>query len=379
LPDTAFPPFDLITIGAASGPRRDSIVAAYTEMRGHAPQAMSWAEVIAEPGKLAARLHPNAYVRFDSPDQDRASLAALYQSGEVGLQSGLMHDGDIGSPTRLALGLAAALDSLSAMAAKAGAMLSTNAADLACAFDKVDCAGRLRAAGLPVPRGLIGIYGFDDLAANMKEAGMNRVFVKLRHGAAAAGMMALARNGPDWVAITTAVLGADGRPYATRAVRRLTDAREIARIIDRLAPLNLHVEQWLPKIGINGRTVDLRMVVIGGETLFPVMRSSRHPMTNLHIGGDRGSADALARHVGDDAWQAVTETAVKAAALFPSVQTLGIDMAVLADGRSHAVLEVNIFGDHVKDFAMHGLTVHQAQLRHIARLMADRQTQARAA
>jgi hypothetical protein len=379
LPDTAFPPFDLITIGAASGPRRESIVAAYSEMMGHAPHALSWAEVIADPGQLAARLHPNAYVRLDSPDQDRVSLAALYACYEAGREPGLLPVGDIGSPTQLALGLAAAMGSISAMAAKAGAMVSTNAADLACAFDKPACLARLRTAGLPVPRELPGIGGFDDLEANMKEAGVNRVFVKLRHGAAAAGMMALARNGPDWVAITTAVLGEDDRPYATRAVRRLTDAREIARIIDRLAPLNLHVEQWLPKIGINGRTVDLRMVVIGGETLFPVMRSSRRPMTNLHIGGDRGSADALVRHIGDEAWQAVTDATLRAAALFPSVQTVGIDMAVLAGGRSHAVLEVNIFGDHVKDFTMNGLSVHQAQLRHIARLMADRQTQARAA
>jgi hypothetical protein len=379
LPGHGFPPFDLITIGAASGPRRESIVGAYTEMMGCAPHALSWAEVIAEPGKLAALLHPNAYVRFDSPDQDRASLAALYQCGGAGHASGLMAVGDIGAPTQLALGLATAVGSKAATAANAGAMVSTNAADLACAFDKLDCLGRLRSADLPVPRELIGVSGFDDLVAKMEDARMSRVFVKLRHGAAAAGMMALARNGPDWVAITTAVIGDDDRPYATRAVRRLTDAREIARIVDRLAPLDLHVEQWLPKIGMNGRTVDLRMVVIGGETLFPVMRTSRHPMTNLHIGGDRGTADALVRDIGDVAWQAVTETALKAAALFPSVQTLGIDMAVLANGRSHAVLEVNIFGDHVKDFSLRGLTVHQAQLRHIARLMANRQTQARAA
>lgn len=373
--------FRLIAIGAASGPRRDSITETYGQMAGRPSASLSWAEALGGGPRFASLVDADSFIRFDSPDQDRTALAALYRLGEglaraAGLETlsaeqfAATRDGDIGSPGQLACGLARASGQLGAAGKVAGARVSVDAADLACAFDKPASLARLAAAGIPVPDILPIAGGFDALEAAMARAPMPRVFVKLRHGSAAAAMVALARHGADWIATTTAVIGEDGRPYATRAVRRLRDRQEIAAIVDRLAPLGLHVERWLPKFGIDGRTIDLRLVVIGGEQVFAVVRASRHPMTNLHIGGERSPADALAAQMGDTAWNALLDTGRRAARQFPSALAVGIDMAVLADGRRHIVLEVNIFGDHIRDFAVAGQTIHQAQVSEIARIMA---------
>lgn len=377
------PRFTLITVGAASGPRRDSIVDTYVEMTGRMPHSLSWADALDERGWLTALAGGNGFVRFDSPDNDRAALAALYRRGEMaardaGLktlsaaQFAATPDGDIGSPAQLAFGLIEVSREITAAGQAFGAAFSAGPSDIACTFDKTACRERLVQSGIPVPRLLPVGGGFEALAIAMADARMPRVFVKLRHGSAAAGMVALARNGSDWMASTTAMIDDDGRLYATRAIRRIRDRHLIAQIIDRLAPLGLHVEQWVPKVGIENRIVDLRLVVIGGTRVFPIVRSSSHPMTNLHIGGARSPADALAASMGDVAWQALLDTARRTARQFPSALSVGIDMAVLADGRRHVVLEVNAFGDHIRDFSIDGQTVHQAQIAHIAAIMATR-------
>ena len=83
------------------------------------------------------------------------------------------------------------------------------------------------------------------------------------------------------------------RLYNTRALRRYTSAAEIARLIDALAPHGLQVEAWIPKASVDGRIADLRFLVIAGEPAFRVLRKSRHPITNLHLGGER--ADPMHR------------------------------------------------------------------------------------
>jgi len=377
------PAFKLVNIGAASGPRRDSISTAYETRTGTPPVLLTWNDVLETPERLPAWLGPDCYVRLDSPDQDDRAKAPLYHLGAAAAEAaGLpvfgteavqrLGFGEIGSPSQLAFGIGAAAAQIAAIAARAGACVSIHADDVATCFDKAASSQRLARANVPTPRLHIVQGGFHALTAIMDREGWSRVFVKLRHGAAAAGMMALVRHGDRWAATTTAVAGDNGRPCATRALRRITQQTEIARIIDQLAPLGLTIEQWLPKIGLEGQTVDLRMVVMGGEQVFPVLRSSPHPITNLHIGGRRGSADALAAKVGPTAWADILATARQAARQFPTAQCLGIDMAVLVDGVRHAVLEVNAFGDHVRDFAVEGVTIHDALLNHVAQMMANR-------
>ncbi len=119
---------------------------------------------------------------------------------------------------------------------------------------------------------------------------MRRVFVKLAHGSSASGIVALETDGRRVQATTTveAVESASGlRLYNTRAVRRLTDEREISVVIDALCRERAHAEQWVPKASLAGGVFDLRVVVIGGRAMHAVARVGRGPMTNLHLGNRR--------------------------------------------------------------------------------------------
>ena len=356
---------NITTLGPASGPRHDAFAAACLARTGALPRTLSWTDFLARPAALAEMLTPGSYLRIDSPDQDPAALAALYRAAGAPQDETALADGVIGAPSHLAAGIVAGIATAETIAAAQGALISTSATDAALAFDKTAALAHLAAAGIPTPRVLPDITSFDALVAAMTATGTARVFVKLRHGSAAAGMVALARAGERWQAVTTATLDAQGRLHATRAVRRLTDRAAIADLIDRLAPLGLHVEAWLPKIGIAGRVADLRLVLVEGGAIYPVLRTSRHPMTNLHLGGERGPVAPLIARIGTAAWEALLASARATAAAFPASHALGVDIAMLADGRRHVVLEANIFGDFVKELTIDGLSPHEAQVDRI--------------
>lgn len=366
---------DIVVLGPTSGPRHDSFARACIAETGRAPRTIGWDMFLAEPGRLERMLRPGSWLRVDTPDQDVRAIAALYRAGEeraaereyetvpAGFEDRLAQ-GDIGSPAQLCMGIVVGLELAEAMALARGATISTTAIEVAEAFDKSHTQAGWRSRGIATPRELRAGQDFASLEAAMRTERISRVFVKLRYGAAAAGMIALARNGDCWKAVTTAELQPDGRIRATRRVQQLTDRAAIARLVDRLGPLGLHVEPWLPKIGIGNRVADVRLVLVRYGGMFPVLRTSRHPMTNLHLGGRREPIEPLIERIGRAAWDSLRASAHAAASFFPTSQVLGLDIAVLADGR-HAMLEANVFGDFVKGVTVDGLCPHGAQVRQI--------------
>jgi hypothetical protein len=372
----SFPP--VVVLGATTGPRREALSAAMARRGVMDPRFIGYDRFVADPGTLTDALTPGAVVRFDSPDRDRASLAGLYGAGAAlaedagyrvlsgaALAGVLDARGPIGSPAQLALGLARTLSEAATRATAAGARLLAGPGDVACSFDKTACSQHLEARGLPVPRRIGAVSGFDDLIEQMRSARLPRVFVKLRHGSSAAGMTALAQGaGGQLAAYTTAVIGDGGVLSSTRAVQRLTNPRELGGLIDRLAPLGLHVEAWLPKAGSEGRSMDLRVIVVAGRPVFSILRLSANPMTNLHLGGERRPAGVLRRRVGETTWRRLMEMCTQAARAFPSCFMVGVDAALLVGDRRTSILEVNAFGDHVKGVRYRGFTPHDWQIIH---------------
>ena len=368
--------FALVVLGGGSGHRASSLAAACMAEGGQSPKVVSWREFLTDPQVLARALDGADWLRFETPDQDAAELAALYRAGAVAAERlGIatmatdcetqIASGAIGSPTQLSLGLQTAVATAVTMASARGIACSTSGRDLALAFDKSRAQARFSDAAIPVPRMLAGVSDFASLNAAMNAADINRVFVKLRHGAAAAGMVALARHGADWRAVTTAQIGSDDCLRATRQVRRIDRYEEIGNLIDRLAPLDLHVEAWVPKIGIGGQAADLRVITLGGKVVGATVRTSPHPITNLHLGGTRLPVDALISRIGDENWQAICATAERVAQQFPDTESLGVDIAVAVNGRSHFVLEANVFGDFIKDEGSDTSHFHRLAMRQI--------------
>lgn len=223
-------------------------------------------------------------------------------------------------------------------------------ADLAVLFDKRLCHARLDAAGVPVPPSPTSgvrrpVESWSDVRVLMAEAGLRRAFVKLAHGSSASGVLAVETSTTGRIRATTSVeRTADGGLHNSLRIRRYTDEAEIAAIVDTLAPDGLHIERWLPKASLGDRSADLRVVVVAGRATHAVVRTSRSPLTNLHLGGARGDLAAV-RALAGDRWAQALDISERAAACFPGTLCVGVDLLPAIGWRRFTVGEVNAFGD----------------------------------
>ena len=353
-------------------------------------RVVAWADLLAGRGSLADVVRPGDAVRLESPGMDfeveRALLAAgaderdpqdpggtRYARADADQVRSLAPDrGRILWPRQWYLGFCKALREVDGQLSRcAPHRLLNDVEDVRVMFDKPRCHARLLAAGVAVPPSLGPISSFDELAVRMRERGWRRVFVKLAHGSSASGVVAYQttpRGGGARRAVTTVEMvrgAADGglRLYNSRRLRTYTDPREIATLVDALAAHRVHVEQWLPKAGIDGRTFDLRVVVIAGRARHTVARLSRTPITNLHLLNGRSDAGAVRRRMGEAAWRAAIATCERAMTdAFPGSLHGGVDLLVAADFRRHAVLEVNAFGDLLPGVACGGADTYAAEV-----------------
>jgi PAS domain S-box-containing protein len=123
-------------------------------------------------------------------------------------------------------------------------------------------------------------------------------------------------------------------------------------------------ERAIPKARDAGRHFDLRVLAIDGEPAFVVMRTSPHPITNLHLGGRRGDADALRARVPPAAWEAAMASccAVQQAS---GAFHVGVDLMFEPGLRAHRVIEGNAFGDLLPNLTRDGLDVYGWQIRRL--------------
>lgn len=211
-------------------------------------------------------------------------------------------------------------------------------------------------AGLPPPA-LSPVASYEELMLRMREAGCSRVFVKLAHGSSASGVVAYRTDGRRHSAATTVEMirrGGELLLYNSRRIRVYREPREIAALIDALCAHRVHVEEWIPKAGLDGGTFDLRVVVIGGRARQIVARLSHSPMTNLHLLNERRDPAAVRERMGPAAWEAALRTCEQVMCCFPGSLYAGIDLLIASDFRRHAVLEVNAFGDLLPDLLCEG-------------------------
>ncbi|GAA2413944.1 hypothetical protein GCM10010191_24750 [Actinomadura vinacea] len=323
------------------------------------PRVVSWPDVLGGGLELDGTDGPGP-VRIDSPGEDTEVDALLRGPGDPAR---------VGGGARWYRTFTRGLSRIAAEAERAGARLLNDIDDIAVMCDKRRCHARLLAAGVPVPDVLPAVRDYAELRARMDESGMRRVFVKPAHGSSASGVIALQTAPRGRIkAVTSAARRGDGYVNSLR-VRSYDTESEVAHLVDTLAPDGLHVERWLPKATLDGRVFDLRVVVIAGEATHAVVRTSRSPMTNLHLGGARGDLDAVRRALGDDGWRRALDVCARAAACFPGSLMVGVDLLVGLGRRQVAVGEVNAFGDLLPGITglpggvAEGLDTYTAQVR----------------
>ncbi|MGN9838404.1 STM4014 family protein [Nonomuraea sp. H19] len=323
---------------------RDAVVAAGLAE----PYMISWRDVLA--GREVGAPE-GALLRVDSPGEDAETDALLRGPGD---------------PARVGGGAAwyaAFTAGLERVAAIPGVRLLADIREIGVMFDKRACHAALTGAGVPVPPAF-EIFSYAELRAEMTRRGWARVFVKPAHGSSASGVIALQAHGDRVQAVTSATWGAAGELFNSLRVRTYTTDEEVRRVVDLLAGDGLHVERWFPKASAGGRVFDLRVVTVAGVPTHAVVRMSRTPMTNLHLGGRRGDLELVRSRAA--LWDRVLEVCAQAAACFPGSLATGVDVMVGADWRSVAVAEVNAFGDLLPglgDISGNGRDTYAEQVR----------------
>jgi hypothetical protein len=334
---------------------------------------------------LGEHVRAGTAVRIESPDKDFETERALIAAGadvadEDAVDAGGGYErisrraaeqltferGRILYPRQWYLGFRAALRLIEAQLAACPRHAPMNSPrEIAVMFDKRRCHMLLEQGGVPVPRGLGAVGSFDELVARMRAANCARVFVKLAHGSSASGVVAYQTDGLRHQATTTVETvrqGGELRLYNSRRIRVYRELGEVAELIDALCRHRVHAERWMPKAGFDGRTFDLRAVVIAGQVRHTVTRLSRGPLTNLHLLNDRSDADAVIARMGPDAWAAAKESCERAMGCFPQSLYAGIDLLIAPDFKRHAVLEVNAFGDLLPGALADGADTYTAEL-----------------
>lgn len=307
------------------GNRRVALFAAAVRAEGLSePRVVPWLDVLRGDSAFEA----GEVVRVDSPGEDAEVARVLRGAVEpVDLYR-------VEGTREWYLGFTAALEKLQAGIEEAGALSLFQPRDVAVAFDKLACHELLSAVGLPVPEAV----GAD---------GSESAFIKIRHGSSASGVVALTVRGRRRRAVTSVELvrAESGiELYNSLRVRSYQRDADIDDLLAALGPDGLHAERWIPKLKQDGRDCDLRIVTVGGQATHAVLRTSAHPMTNLHLGGQRGDLERFRAAVGEERWGGILRYAETAAACFPGVHTLGIDILPGADGHDY-IGEVNAYGD----------------------------------
>jgi hypothetical protein len=341
-----------------------------------AARVVRWLDLARGEDALAAVPREPALVRIDSFGEDfEVSKALLRRGFEDARDAGawtlsapeidaLPYDhGRIVAPRQEHMGFVRVLADLSrALEARPELRPLAPPARIPILFDKRACSRAFAAAGVPVPRPIEGVRSAADLRRKMQSAGVDSVFVKLTCGSSASclALYQHRRGGSEWLFTSMEIDGE--RLYNSLRPRRYRDRAAIDRLLGFLFREGSHVEEHVPKARIASHFFDTRMLVVGGEVAFTVVRKSLHPITNLHLGGVRGTLEELARRIPADVLSAARESCRAVAEIYGGLH-VGVDVMFTSACDGHRVLEANAFGDLLPNLTRDGLSVYEWEVR----------------
>jgi hypothetical protein len=379
--ESAFHPALNSVVIANPGSRRVVLFQAALATQGlPAARLVAWSDLIAGRVVLPEVVRRGDLVRIESPGKDfeveRAllMLGAAVEDDESGYQrlsrqqieQLVFEKGRILAARQWYLGFLRALQTIERQLEICPEHRVMNApAAIAAMFDKCACQGLMLARGVPVPPALPPVHSYEELIWAMRVHGWGRVFIKPAHLSSASGVIAYQTGGTRHQATTTVEMARQSGElclYNSRRMQIYTGIDEIAALVDAVCRQRVHVERWLPKAGLGGAIFDLRVVVIAGRARHVAVRSSRTPITNLHLLNTRGDPDIARERMGDVAWAAAIDTCERALALFPASLYAGIDLLISPNYRRHAVLEINAFGDLLPNLLSHGQDSYAAEI-----------------
>ena len=230
-------------------------------------------------------------------------------------------------------------------------------------FDKRVTSRRWSALGIAVPDVLPDVREPAELRIGMRERGWSSVYVKLASGSSASCLAVFDHDDDGERALTTVEDTGRAR-FNTRKLQHLTSRAAIDRLLGFLLREGAQVERAIPKARLDDKFFDLRVLVIDGEPAFTVMRTSPHPITNLHLGGQRGDVADLQTRIAPAAWDAAMASC-RAVQRTSGAFHVGVDLMFEPDLTAHRVIEGNAFGDLLPNLVRDGLDVYGWQIRRL--------------
>ena len=319
------------------------------------PACVAYEELLRDPEALT-RFDVDL-LRIDSPGENDDVATALIALGG-GSPRVALELGEIGFLKEHHRGFCRLLDRIE----QRGIPCLNSPRDIAIMFDKWACHKRFVDHAVARPPAELAPEDFSGLLARMRAHDGGRLFLKPLHGSSASGVCALrwTRHHQQLIA-PLRVQSRGNEPILVNSldVRTYTTLADIELILGLLLPQGMIVEEWIPKLTLPGGAIDLRVLVIAGEARHWVIRQSRHPMTNLHLGNRRGDAAVLQDLIGFPKLDAAFELAEKAAACFPDSLYAGVD--ILIDSRHRPLVgEINAFGDLLPRLTHRGESAYAA-------------------
>ncbi len=150
--------------------------------------------------------------------------------------------------------------------------------------------------------------------------------------------------------------------YNNLKLQVYTQPNQVATIVNFLCKAGAHIERWLPKAALGDRNFDLRMLVIAGKPMHCVVRTSRSPITNLHLGNRRGDLELLRQRMSSKPGRR-SRFSSTIGRMFPALHMLGLDILLQPGFRRPTVLEVNAFGGPFARVLFRKLDSYEAQIK----------------
>ncbi len=352
-------------------------LAAFWEARGTRAEVevVPWREVVVRDGNLDGLpgFDRPAVVRLESPGRDWDVARLLLQAGarEAGDGStdwlALPYEkGRLVRPGLLYAGFRRVLYGLRASFDRRPHLRPTSC-PLAIAemFDKNATSARLAAAGVPVPPSVPAPATADELLDALRRERFPSAYVKLNTGSSASAIAVThACEEVPW-AISSVVRLGDGF-FSTRRLRRYA-GDDLRAVLAFLLEEGACVQRGIRMAQIDGQNFDVRVVVIHGQVAHVVFRLSGLPMTNLHLGGQRGAPERCRAAIPARAWLDGLDHCVEAARQFDAAM-VGVDLLFESGYLRDYVLEVNAFGDFFPGLRdEQGRSVHAVEIESTAR------------
>ena len=309
---------------------------------------------------------PGSIVKIDSPGEDDFLRMLFVARGKGLTMTKQAEHGEIKDMCAWYAGYCSWLQEMQMLMQEQPAMQVMNdPADIQLQFNKPACQSFLQQQGIPVPDRLPEFCNYDELVQHMQQQNVHKVFIKPAHASSASGVIAFRRSGHRVQAVAAIEMVSTNKSlqlFNSLKVFTYTNESAIAALVNSMVAENIFAEVWLPKATINDRFFDVRVLVIAGKARHTVIRTSKHVLTNLHLGNRRGDLNEFIAIIGNNKLQEIKQLAEQAAACFPKSLYMGIDILLTADLRKTVVLEINAFGDLLPGLIDDGETGYEAQI-----------------